>query len=373
MRADIASTGGNYRLNIGPRADGTLPPESIERLEAIGAWMKMNGEAIHGTTASPFAALPFGRCTQKPIAGGTRLYFHIFEWPSAGRILLPGLTNKVRKAFLLAGPGHTLTVQPTDEGIAVALPASTPDTMNAVLAVDITGPPAIVTAPHILATSEIFGDTLHVSFARQPAGIVGRYTLDGTAPNATSARATRPMVIATTTTINARNFRKSGPVGLGSSRTFRKVEPSAAVAVNAPVPGLRYALYEGRWNVLPDFRTLTPAKEGLSADVTLQRPAGAEWYGIRFDGLLRVDATGVYAFTLASDDGSRLTIDGQTVVDHDGTHSLSERSGVIPLAAGYHRITIGFFQGEGGDGLVLTWARAGATPVPIPADRLFHE
>jgi len=46
---EIASKGGNYLLNVGPRADGTIPPESVEQLTKIGAWMTVNGEAIYGT------------------------------------------------------------------------------------------------------------------------------------------------------------------------------------------------------------------------------------------------------------------------------------------------------------------------------------
>jgi len=47
---DIASKGGNFLLNVGPKADGTIPEASIERLREIGVWMEVNGEAIYGTT-----------------------------------------------------------------------------------------------------------------------------------------------------------------------------------------------------------------------------------------------------------------------------------------------------------------------------------
>ena len=74
---DIASKGGNYLLNIGPKGDGSVPEESVEAMHAIGAWMKVNGESIYGTTASPFEELPFAvaargslaNCTSTSLAG----------------------------------------------------------------------------------------------------------------------------------------------------------------------------------------------------------------------------------------------------------------------------------------------------------------
>ena len=61
---DCASKGGNYLLNVGPTAEGEFPAASIERLKQIGAWMKLNHDAIYGTTASPFKRLARGRCTK---------------------------------------------------------------------------------------------------------------------------------------------------------------------------------------------------------------------------------------------------------------------------------------------------------------------
>ena len=62
---DIASKGGNYLLNVGPTAEGQIPAPSVDRLKAIGRWLKVNGEAIHGTSASPFKRLAWGRCTTR--------------------------------------------------------------------------------------------------------------------------------------------------------------------------------------------------------------------------------------------------------------------------------------------------------------------
>jgi len=62
---DIASKGGNLLLNVGPAGDGQIPRPQVERLESIGEWMRLHGEAIYGTTATPFKSLPWGRCTKK--------------------------------------------------------------------------------------------------------------------------------------------------------------------------------------------------------------------------------------------------------------------------------------------------------------------
>ena len=83
---DVTSKGGNLLLNIGPAADGEILPQARQCLEKFATWMKVNGEAIHGTTASPFESLPFeGRCTQKPGV----LYLHLFTWPKDGKLLVP--------------------------------------------------------------------------------------------------------------------------------------------------------------------------------------------------------------------------------------------------------------------------------------------
>ena len=87
---DVASKGGNFLLNVGPTADGEFPPESVDRLRAIGAWMKINGESIHGTEPSPFPSLPWGRATTRRLGNDTtRLYLTVFDYPANGTLVVP--------------------------------------------------------------------------------------------------------------------------------------------------------------------------------------------------------------------------------------------------------------------------------------------
>jgi alpha-L-fucosidase len=136
---DIASKGGNFLLNVGPKADGTIPEASVERLAAMGKWMKVNGASIYGTTASPFAKLDWGRATQKP----GKIFLHVFHWPEA-QLDVPGLKNKVVKAYLLADPGHaTLEFATANGKTMIRVPAKAPDPIDSVVVLEIEGAPKV--------------------------------------------------------------------------------------------------------------------------------------------------------------------------------------------------------------------------------------
>ena len=138
---DCASKGGNYLLNVGPTSEGLFPEPSVQRLAEIGRWMKVNHEAIYGTSASPFKHLPWGRCTQKAAQDGTtRLYLHVFEWPADGNLLVPGLTNTVDSATVLGSEAAVRFAQ-TPEGVALTLPRVAPDALSSTVLLKIQGRP----------------------------------------------------------------------------------------------------------------------------------------------------------------------------------------------------------------------------------------
>ena len=133
---DIASKGGNYLLNVGPTAEGLIPEPSVERLQAMGKWLKVNGESIYGTTANPLGKLPWGRCTAKP----GRLYLHVFDWPTDGKLEVPRLKNKIKKAYLLADKKRELAVTREDKNkVVIGLPDNAPDAIDTVVVLEIKG------------------------------------------------------------------------------------------------------------------------------------------------------------------------------------------------------------------------------------------
>ncbi|NUQ50825.1 MAG: hypothetical protein HUU27_13030, partial [Phycisphaerae bacterium] len=97
-----------------------------------------------------------------------------------------------------------------------------------------------------------------------------------------------------------------------------------------------------------------------------------ERFGLRFRGLLRAPKDGVYRLHLRSDDGSRLYVGDELVVDNDGLHVAEERTGVIALAAGLHPITVSYFQRTGEVDLGLAWTPPGEPKAPVPPAALLR-
>jgi len=136
---DIASKGGNFLLNVGPDNLGEFPKESIDILAKMGKWMKVNGEAVYGTKASPWGLFAWGRCTSKETKDRTTLYFSVFERPADGKLVIPHLNNKVVTVVLLSDGTKLKTSVSKERTLTIVLPSKTIDPIASVIKVTVTG------------------------------------------------------------------------------------------------------------------------------------------------------------------------------------------------------------------------------------------
>ncbi|HVX85015.1 MAG TPA: alpha-L-fucosidase [Phycisphaerae bacterium] len=146
---DAASKGGNFLLNVGPTSEGVIPAPEAERLRAMGTWLDVNGEAIYGTTASPFKAQPWGRATKVAAAdkSGTTIYLHVFDWPKDGELDVP-ITNAVTDVHLLADAGRKVWASADEEaGTIVHVTGDAPDALASVVVLKVEGTPTVIHPP----------------------------------------------------------------------------------------------------------------------------------------------------------------------------------------------------------------------------------
>ncbi len=170
---EIVSKGGNYLLNIGPMADGTIPAPSAAVLEQVGAWMQKNGESIYGTSACPVGQFPWGRCTAK----GDRLYLHAFQRPADGVLRLSGVRNEVRAAYLLQAPDRKLEAVKQDGVTGVRVPAQGWDPFVTVVVLEVKGKPEA--EPRFLTQGS--DSPFHLDYAgcETTGGVMKRFNRDG--------------------------------------------------------------------------------------------------------------------------------------------------------------------------------------------------
>jgi len=132
---------GNFLLNVGPRADGTIPPIQAARLRAIGRWMKLNSESIYGAGSSPFGQAHLGHVTAKD----STVYVHVTYWPGS-QMVVAGIGNRVLNVRMLA-TGRKLRFEQHEDRLFVrGLPSKSPDPIDTVVAIEIEGKPQTMPA-----------------------------------------------------------------------------------------------------------------------------------------------------------------------------------------------------------------------------------
>ena len=121
----------------------------------------------------------------------------------------------------------------------------------------------------------------------------------------------------------------------------------------APVEkGVAYRYYEGEFQCVDDIARIgTLADEGMMQGFDITGAKAADHFAYEFSAWLYIKETGVHKFRLNSDDGAMLYIDGQLVIDNDGSHSSREKFDRVLLEAGYHDIKVIYFDDT--DGQIL--------------------
>ncbi|MDI9638966.1 alpha-L-fucosidase [Kamptonema cortianum] len=364
LLVDIVSKGGNLLLNVGPKPDGTFPQESVDRLREIGSWMRINGESIYGTTASPFGSFPWGRITKK----GNLLYLHLFERPENGELELDGLINRIVRA----APLEIGSIDFRQDGVAAKLTVSEfQSKFPVVFRLECEGDVRVIASPEISAADTMFIDgPLLINIAHED-GFEARFTTDGRDPTPYSSLYEGSILITETTEVKAAYFQNGERMSPIASQKFEKVQAWPPTSKTGGRHGVDTLDFTGDWNLLPDFQNLHRGSVVIRPTITLDGLPQPEFVGRTFHALVNIPDQGIYTFRLTSDDGSRLWIDSRLVCDNDGLHGSEAVEGKAPLAAGLHDLRLHWFNKTGGLDLKLEYSLNASPFRPIPKEWFF--
>jgi hexosaminidase len=226
--------------------------------------------------------------------------------------------------------------------------------------------------PHCATKETVFTDSLEVTLDNPLGRGEMHYTLDGGEPAQSSPKYTEPLRLTESTRLKTRTILKNGRSSGVAEHYFRKLHPLEPVQVTDAAPGLEYAYYEGRFQKLPSFDELEAVAAGVVDAFDLSARNRADDFAMTFTGYVEVPADGTYTFHVNSDDGSRLLIGSELVVENDGLHAASEKSGQVILKTGKHPIRVEFFQSGGGRALEVSYEGPDLAKQVIPASALWR-
>lgn len=226
--------------------------------------------------------------------------------------------------------------------------------------------------PMIQVDNLVFGDEANISMEALQADYSIHYTLDGTEPNQKSTRYKGAFKQKESAQLRARAYTADGRASRVVSRNLKQMKPLPSANVGKTQRGLKYRYFEfeDELEKLPDFSKLKAKKTGVQQTVNESdcEPRDDLW-GLVLEGFVELDESRTYRFFTRSDDGSKLYIDGQLVVDNDGDHGAFWQYGDIILDKGKHRLKIEYFDHHHGQmlraGFIVNGERKPLTPFQL--------
>jgi hypothetical protein len=225
--------------------------------------------------------------------------------------------------------------------------------------------------PSLVSSSRMFTDNYIAELVNTRPGGKIFYTTDGSQPDENSTQYTVPFNVSETTVIKCFT-RWEDEQSRVISYLIEKKAVIPSVNVFNISPGIVASIYDGRFTVLPDFSTLKPVQNKRVQKVEHTVAGKGSFFGIVFEGYIRIPEDGVYGLFINSDDGSRMILDDSEIVVNDGIHGMREEGNHYPLQKGYHKLRIEYFQGEGGIGLELLVEAPGQQKTNIPSSWLYN-
>ena len=231
----------------------------------------------------------------------------------------------------------------------------------------------LVSVPYLTGNPSLYQGTFQVRLGCRTEGASIRYTMDGTEPTEESPLFEEPFGITGDCVISARAFLEGmAPSPLLRLHAIPAVQRKALNVPN-PRPGCLYTYHTGNFSCTADVVASKVAGKGGMPSPSVKDAPDEDHFGYIFTGFLDVPSEGIWEFFISSDDGGVLMVDGEKVVDNDGSHSAYTTTGRIPLDKGLHSFKLLYLEDY--EGQVLSWGWKGPSDTKfsrIPETAIYH-
>lgn len=230
----------------------------------------------------------------------------------------------------------------------------------------------IVATPYITDTERVFKKEREVKLACDTKESEIYYTINGSAPTNKSLLYKEPFVVKNSTKVRMIAY-KEDQESLPSMARIIKIGEIEKVYLKDVQPGLRYKYTHGIYRMVNDMLDVKPLKTGIHPQFNIELREKEQFFSFDFEGYINIPKDGEYTFYLATNDGGRLYIDNIMLLNNDGLHPVVEIKKPIMLKAGFHPISVKYFQEGGRNGLKVSWEGLGIEKQEIPAKVLFYK
>ncbi|MDQ2178172.1 GH92 family glycosyl hydrolase [Marinifilum sp. D714] len=198
------------------------------------------------------------------------------------------------------------------------------------------------------------------------------YTLDGSEPDKQSQQFKNPFKINKSSILSFRTYKEGCEPGIVVKRRLTKQNSGNYLAEKVQ-KGLQYSYFEGIYRSVYDYELDEPAKTGIVSVPTLDVCLRKEWIGLDFKGLISIPKSGEYTFYMSSNDGCKLSINGEELFESDGRKTVTfGQQAQLQLEKGLHQIQMGFYQCSDNIDLVVEWEGPGIKRQAIPKRAFWH-
>ncbi len=358
LLVDIISRGGNLLLNVGPKSDGTIPDIMSQCLIEIGEWLEINGESVYGTTINRIMQSDSIKFT---LARDRKTLFAFVEKFSKKTLIIRNVNGTGKKGLQCFGSKKKLKWKNKGTDLFIKIPN--------VFINDLEPSPVYVLKIPVLPylndpeiQVDIKEEVAEISIIDYNPMNTYLFEIGNTIINDFSPRYKKP-------------FKITKPTMLRMQVINKNYLPSNIITLPINIlqkeNGLVRETYIGQWDNCSQMVNGNHVEKGIVYDFTIDAN-NKDNFGYVFSGYLEINNPGRYEFQTTSDDGSRLFINTDLIVDNDGLHGRQSKEGYINLKNIRYKIVVEYFERGGQETLDVKWRGPGFEWREIPAFKLFQ-